>query len=411
MANANINLQLKGADKTAPAFRSIQYRARSTAAQLRLVLGGALAAAGAYLSLRSIHAGIEELGHLSDLAQKTSTNVAELSQASTALAVLGVNGNVDLLAKSFSLMEKNTGRSGLPGFYETIRELGKIPDASERAQGAMKTFGRSGLEFMPLINAAAESTVALEEVVAAMPAIPEAAAQAGDDAADAMKIAASGFKAVWLQGLSTVVNWFGQGYTGGIRTAAAQAANSLMYYTREAVAKVISYYRKLQAYLVPTFETIGSFIGAKIGGATWRQAWDMAGETYAKALDEMEDAFEEIDALEHARTERFRQEFEDRAIVLEKFAQNYKRAAMSTRDRALAFQAAAEDAAAKKPQVRNDLILAGSAQALRISLLGPQLQNETKKQTALLAEIAANTKDVADNTEAAQEGESYGVID
>jgi len=410
MANANINLHLKGADKTAPAFRSIQYRARATAAQLRSVLGGALAAAGAYLSLRSIHAGIEELGHLSDLAQKTSTNVSELSKASTALAVLGVNGNVDLLAKSFSLMEKNTGRSGLPGFYETIRELGKIPDASERALGAMKTFGRSGLEFMPLINAAAESTLALEEVVAAMPAIPEAAAQAGDDAADAMKIAATGFKAVWLQGLSTVVNWFGQGYTGGIRTAAAQAANSLMYYTREAVAKVISYYRKLQAYITPTFESIGSFIGAKLGGATWRQAWEMAGDTYAKALEEMEDAFEEIDALEHARTERFRQEFEDRAIVIEKFAQSYKRAAMSTRERAKIL-GPGEDAAERKVQIRNDLVLAGSAQAQRISLLGPQLQNETKKQTALLAEIAANTKDVADNTEAIEAGESYGVID
>ena len=41
----------------------------------------------------------------------------------------------------------------------------------------------------------------------------------------------------------------------------------------------------------------------------------------------------------------------------------------------------------------------GGNDANRIAVLGPQLQNETKKQTGLLQQIAENTKSTADNTE------------
>ena len=54
----------------------------------------------------------------------------------------------------------------------------------------------------------------------------------------------------------------------------------------------------------------------------------------------------------------------------------------------------------KAPQIRNELIMGGN-EANRVALLGPQLQNESKKQTSLLEQIANNTKATAENTEEA----------
>lgn len=49
--------------------------------------------------------------------------------------------------------------------------------------------------------------------------------------------------------------------------------------------------------------------------------------------------------------------------------------------------------------------MGGSYAALRASINGPQLQNETKKQTAILERIAKNTEKTAENTE--ESGETY----
>ena len=71
------------------------------------MVGGALAAAGAYLSLGAVKGGIDELGHLSDIAMKTSTNVGELTQMTAAFGALGIqNMSVENLAKSFDYCMK-----------------------------------------------------------------------------------------------------------------------------------------------------------------------------------------------------------------------------------------------------------------------------------------------------------------
>ena len=127
-------------DKTGAAFGSVRNRAAATGAQIRSMLGGALAAAGAYLGLRSIKGGIDELGHLSDIAQKTNTNVKDLTQTAAALNVLGIqNMGVDQIGKAFDYMAKSTGRTGMAGFYQTIEELGKIPDVARRSQEALSS--------------------------------------------------------------------------------------------------------------------------------------------------------------------------------------------------------------------------------------------------------------------------------
>lgn len=411
MSRSTHQFEIKGVDKSAGAFSSIKGRAATTSAQIRSMVGGALAAAGAYLGFRSIKAGVDELGHLSDVAQKTSTNVGELTRTAAAMSALGIqNMGVDQLAKAFDYMAKSTGRTGMAGFYQTIDELGKIPSVAERGQAAMQVFGRSGMEFMPLINAADESVNALATVVAAMPAVPQSAANAGDAMSDAMGFAAKQAKSIWLQGLAAICGWFDNEYKGGVREASLAAGNYLEYYTKTAVAKAITYWRKMQEYLKRWGDAIGAFIGAKMGGGTWGEAWEMAGQAYDSAVREYEDTAKELEQREHERTERFKREFEERAIAIEKFQGAYDAAAISIKQRQ-AIDAAKLEETARQTRISNDLVLGGSNAATRMQILGPTLQNETRKQTSILERIAKNTEKTAGNTEDLGAAETMGVIE
>lgn len=410
MSKSTHQLEIRGADKTAGAFTSIKSRAALTGAQIRSMVGGALAAAGTYLGFRAIKGGIDELGHLSDIAQKTSTSVAELTQTSAAMGALGIqNMGVDQLAKSFDYMAKTTGRTGMAGFYKTIDDLGKIEDVAKRGQEAMRIFGRSGMEFMPLISAADTSVEALQAVVAAMPKIPQSAADAGDAMSDAMGFAANQAKSIWLQGLGAICGWFDNEYKGGVREASLAAGNYLEYYTKVAVAKCITWYRKVQEYLKRFGDSIGTFVGAKMGGASWSEAWNMAGDAYDQAVEDYNQVAEELEKREEERTERFKRNFEERKIAIEKFQRAYNGAAISIDKRRQKDGGDIADIS-RSTRVSNDLIMGGSNAAAKLQLLGPTLQSETKKQTSLLEKIAANTEKTADNTEE-KSGEDLGVIE
>lgn len=410
MSESKHQIKIKGVDQTGSAFQSIKNRAATTATSIRSVVGGALAAAGAYLSFRAVAGAVNELGHLSDVAQKTSTSVDELTRAATGMQILGINADVDQLAKAFQFMEKNTGRSGLQGFYDTIGELGKIPDAADRAAAAMKVFGRSGMEFMPLINAADESTAALEGVIAAMPGISNEAAKAGDDAADAMKIAGQNIKSIWMNAIGAVVGWFSDKYEGGIRQAASEAGNALTYYAKMAAAKCIAFFQRVVLYWQKSVlwieETIDR-IGAYFGGMGWAEAGAFVAQNYAAVVTDISDELAKIDEQERARTDRFRQEFEDRGAVIEKFYKNYENAAKSSAQREARDLSAL--AATKSPAVRNTLILGETNAALKTAMLGPQLQDQQKKTNEWLEKIAKNTEKTAENTK--ESGDDLAVAD
>ena len=411
MSKSTHQFEIRGVDKSGGAFKSIKGRAATTSAQIRSMVGGALSALGAYMGFRAIKGGIDELGHLSDIAQKTSTNVGELTQTAAAMSALGIqNMAVDQLGKAFDYMAKTTGRTGMAGFYKTVEELGKIPDTSQRAQAAMKVFGRSGMEFMPLLNAADNSVEALQTVINAMPKIPQAAADAGDAVSDSMGFAANQIKSIWLQGLGAICGWFDNEYKGGIREASLQAGNYMEYYAKVAVSKCLTWYRKIQEYFKRYGEYWGTFIGTKMGGGSWTEAFQNAEKAWQQALVEYDEVSDELEKKEQERTERFKRNFEDRKIAIEKFQGAYDKAAITIEKRKELDGADAEDLA-RPTKVSNDLILGGSNAATRLQILGPTLQSETKKQTAILEKIAANTEKVADNTEDSGSSESMGVID
>ena len=333
MSKSTHQIAVKATDQTAGAFASIQARAAGASAKLRSMLGGAMAAAGAYFGFRSIVSAINELGTLSDIAQKSSVSVDDLTKSATALNVLGIqNMGVEQMAKAFQMMEKNTGRTGMEGFYQTIQEISKLPEVSERAQAAMAVFGRSGMEFMPLINAADTSVEALQDVVNAMPGIPQSAAAAGDDAADAMKIVGDSAKSVWYQAIGAICGWFGKNYEGGIREAAASAGNTLIYWAKLATQKCLQYYRSFTNFFEKVGGWVGTFVGTKMAGGSWGDAFKAANEdwkTTALGQDEIE---EKIRANEEKRAERWRKDYEDREIAIKKLGRAYKAAAVSSQE-------------------------------------------------------------------------------
>ena len=411
MSKSTHQIAVKATDQTAGAFASIQTRAAAASAKLRSMLGGAMAAAGAYFGFRSIAAAINELGTLSDIAQKSSVSVDDLTKSATALSVLGIqNMGPEQLAKAFQMMEKNTGRTGMEGFYQTIGEIGKIPDLSERAQAAMAVFGRSGMEFMPLINAADTSTEAIKDVIDAMPGIPQSAADAGDDAADAMQIATKGVKAVWMQGIAAICGWFGKNYTGGIRQAAAEGANALMYYAKIGVQKALEYYRSFTNFFEKLGGAIGTFIGAKMNGASWGEALDMAKNDWIETGKAQEIVAEMQKKADDERRARWKQEFEDRKVTIEKFGKQYAKATRTSRDRSLlAGGGDLLGGGGKMKNLTTELILGGSAKSINLAMMGPQMNNELKKANGYLAKIAKNTEDTAENT-GPQEGEKVLVL-
>lgn len=435
MSKSTHQIAIKAVDQTGGAFKSIKSTAAATGASIKSMVGGALAAAGAYLGFRAVKGGIDELGHLSDIAQKTSTNVAELTQAATAMNILGIqNMGVDQLAKSFDYLQKTTGRTGMSGFLETIGELGKIEDVAKRGQEAMKVFGRSGMEFMPLINAAKDGTSALQGVIAAMPGVPQAAADAGDDIADASAVIVSEFRSLWLQGIGAVCKLFSGALPSSARQGAAVVAAYMEYWVKNSVTIVESAWARIQGFGSAVGSAIGSYFGAFAQNAKWHDWLAMLtpggalaktlvgkitgeGNAFTDALDagvngwhqsmeEMERDFEEFEKTIDARADHLADRL-DKAFNLER---NYKKAAISTASRMSIDSAGGNGTAGSMKAVRNDLILGGSNAATKLQILGPSLQSEQKKTNALLEKVVQNTEKTAENTEAAPDAESAEVL-
>lgn len=410
MANANLTMGINGVDKTAAAFNSVKARAKATGAQIRSIMGGAIAAAGAYLSVRAIKGGIDELSHLSDIAMKANTTSGELRQLSQALGVLGIQGsNVDSLAKSFSLMEKNTGRSGLAGFYQTIGEIGKIEDASKRGQAAMAAFGRSGLGFMPLINAAENGTAALQGVVDAFGKVSESSANAADDIADGVSELTGEFKTLWLEALGTVAEWVTGGFGGSFRQSMQALSAWIGYWARNVGDILLTPFLAFQKYFTSWYSALGALGGSVFeklfgSGGSWGDVWDNVKNAYLEEWRELGIEYDNIDERMQKRAE----ELNTRLEAARNFQKNYEDAAKSTPGRTKqATEAAARAAAERAVRITNELIEGGSNRARRLAILGPEYQNEQKKQTDLLKKIAENTEKTADNTE----GDDLAVTD
>lgn len=392
MSKSTHNLAINAKDNTASAFQSIQARAIAAGNRISKVMGGAIAAAGAYLSFRSIKGGVDELGNLSDMAMKAGTSVEFLTSAATAFNVAGLNIGTDQLVKAMQYLEKATGKTGEGAFFDAIKSLSAIEDPVKRGAEATRLFGRSALELQPLINGGDEVVQKFRTLQSLMPGVSTSAANAGDGIADAMTVAGKGVQSLWLRAIGFVARLWTDDLPGGVRAGVLASLNWVEY----ALRKTYNSATRWGAKIGSAFQALGNWA---VNGYTWEQAWSEYGEV-SELIDQ------DINRKQAENEKR-------RADYMAKLA------SLSVDDLANAFgarngstaataEAAAQAAAQRAVRVTNQLIEGGSNAQRRLSILGPDYQNEQKKQTDYLKKIAENTKQTAENIEG---GETYQETD
>lgn len=432
MSKSTHQIAVTGVDKTAKTFQSIQARAIATGNRISRVMGGAIAAAGAYLSFRAVGDGIAELGKLDDIAGKTKSSVLELTQAVTGFQILGIKTDIDSFSTALLQMRKNTGREGMSGFYATLTELGKIPDAAERSKAAVAAFGRAGLELTPLIDASRKGTDAIHGVIAAMPGIPDSAAKAGDDANDAMAIIGGEFKSIWYQAIGYVIELLGGDMNNGFRQAAAEAMANFEFGLKTGFVSVkmalAQIWRNTVGYLQQAGTAIGTAVGNNIlavkqgvsdlfsgksfsaiydnqvyifkeGGKAVRDGWTKTGE-------KLDEELKALDKENQERVNKWQKELQTRLEAAKQLGINYKKVSEAMGnggneqtgeyEKNKDNKETTEEAVARAARITNDLIEAGSNKQMRLSVMGPEYQNEQKRQTEELKKIAENTKKTAE---------------
>ena len=386
MSQSTHQIAIKGKDQTAGAFQSVQNRAKATGAAIRAAVGGAIAAAGAYLSVRAVTGAAKELGKLSDLAMKAGVSVEFLTSATQAFGVAGLNVSAESITKAMQYAQKSVGDLALSAggaeesFIGLVRKIAAIPDAAERAQATMQIFGQSGLELMPLVNGGQEVIDKFENLRKVMPGVSDAAAAAGDEIADAMGTVSQGVQSLWLRAIGRIARLWADDFPGGVRAGALAAVNWVEY----ALKKTENALARWGTKIANMGDALANWA---VNGYTWNQAWDEY-----KNISELVD--KDFDARQR-ETERRRKEYLENIAKLDvddlANALGQRRAAVAGN--------AADMAAQRSQRISNSLVMGGSNAANRLAILGPQYQNEMKKQTAALEKIAKNTEKTADNTE------------
>ena len=392
MASANITMGVKGIDKTGAAFNSIRNRAKATGAQIRSVMGGAIAAAGAYLSFRSIKSGIDELGNLSDMAMKAGTSVDTLTKSALAFQVAGLNLPVESLAKSFQYLKKQTGEGGIDNFYKVAQSIAAIKDPAQRGAELVKNFGRAGLELQPLIDGGEAAIEKMRTLTDIMPGVSQAAADAGDAAADALTVFGTGAKDLMLRAVGKIISLWADDFPGGVRAGALSAYNYLETFLKKAYATISKWGTNIMA----------SF-------AWWKDlftnGYDSANQIFAATTNMSEAEYN----ARRAAADKARADYLEKLKTLDVDDLAGALGGRGTSAAQTAGEAIGTAAAKAAHRVTNQLMLSGSSAANRLSILGPEYQNETKKQTDLLKKIAQNTEKTAENTD--EMGENYTPTD
>lgn len=227
--NTQITLRVAAVDATARVFKSVA--AGAVGVTTEIAKWGAVAVGAA---VGAFALAVKELGKLSDVAQAAGASVKDLTQLSGAFDVLGIKGgSVEELASAFQRMTKTTGETGTEGFYKIVEQISQLPTQQERATEAMRVFGRTGLQFLPLVNRAAEHGIeSIKGVAEGIPGISDAAANAGDKVADGMSIVAKGAKSIWYEAVGKIAEWFDSKFAGGVRVAAYKAVVYMRHWAR-----------------------------------------------------------------------------------------------------------------------------------------------------------------------------------
>ncbi len=375
MSKAVHQFEVRGVDKTAGAFSSVQSRAAAASAKLRKMLGGALAAAGAYLGVRAISRTISRLGELSDLAMRTGTSVDELTRSALAFKIAGLPMTVESMATALQYMEKNTGQQGLESLFVAAKKIAEIDDGAARGKKLVEMFGRAGLQLQPLVSNGAATVDKMRLLARLMPRVTDSAANAGDEIADAQEILGTGIQSLWQRTIGKICSLWGGDFPGGVRAGALNAINWVEY----AMKKMYNTLTKWGAKIALDGEAMFNWL---VNDYTWDQAWDERDKLSAQMEKDLEAKQKKIEA--------------DR----EKYLKDLRKLSVDDLANALGKKRGGGGSGVGASQrITNDLVLGGSNAARRMMILGPTFQSEMKKQTAELEKIRENTEKTAENTE------------
>lgn len=284
MANKNtqITLRVAAVDATARVFKSVASSAMSVTASI--AKWGVDAAVDA---IRAFASAAKSLSELSDTAMRAGASAKDLTQLSTALNVIGIKGaSVDELATAFQRMTKATDETGTAGFEKVIGKLSQLSTEQERAVAAQKVFGRTGLNFLPLIDMAAKDGVeSIKGITAAMPGVSDAAAQAGDKVWDSFTVMGNGVKSIWYEVVGKISSWIDSKFAGGVREAAMKAVAYMRYFAK------VSW-----AYIKPFFD---DFWGAfkSLASLIWKWAKNVATMIAGALVTGVENAWERLNGF------------------------------------------------------------------------------------------------------------------
>lgn len=193
----------KGANRIRAAFNKSVGRSQMQATNMRFRAMGATAVAQGHLIAMAVQrigraavGAASELGALTDRAADMSVTNVYAQQLSRALVQIGIKGaDLDNLANAFLRMSRITGEVGEEGFMRVMSGIAEMNTEQERATELQRIFGRSGMQFAPLVRKGPEEFKrSLQGVIDVMPAVSDAAAIAGDSMADAYAIAGDSIK-------------------------------------------------------------------------------------------------------------------------------------------------------------------------------------------------------------------------
>lgn len=232
MNATKVTLNVVGVNRTGKVFKQIAGGMASIGKSAALFSAAAVSGVAVAFA-----ATAKSLGHLSDVAMQAGVSADELTKLSTAMDVLGIKtAKPEELAIAFQKMAQTVGLTGMGGFRTAIKAISQLGTEQERASAAMATFTEAGLQFMPIIEAAAkDGGKAFDELLAGMPAVAQTAADAGDAVADAMTLIGKGMTVSWQNAVGEVARLLDSQFTGGVREAALKANAYIQFFSTAAV--------------------------------------------------------------------------------------------------------------------------------------------------------------------------------
>lgn len=415
-ASSSILFSLNGVDKTAGAFNSVQKRAQSAMSKLR----GVAMAAGLGISFGAIAYGakraVDALGELSDQAQRMSSTSVDVQKLTGALDMVGIVGvNVDALAKAFGKMSKETGAVGVRGFRGVMQSIAGMGSEQERVNELVRVFGREmGEKFSPMVRQGPQAFVeGLDGVMAMMPAVTDSAVNAGDSAADALKIAGNTIKVAWQQTIGDMVaefeDVFGVSFEVGIYTAIEYVkwfATSAWEHFKafgenigKGAAAVVDDWRgaleSIGLMFAGAFNAIGR-LAMEFGKQLWKWIKGEGAVDWKAVWQEAVDGYKEVGESEFGKGIAW-SVVDDAALARARDAAiEVKKAGIEAAQK-LATGGAAADAtiaaAAKDSAKEAAYVSAGSYAAMKIGMNKPSTTDKTPEIAATLKQLLAVTRD------------------